>query len=91
LYKDLDIVRVIKVARIRWLGHLARMEENSPCKMVTFSQPEGSQKKGRPKLRWLDSVVKDVKLLKVETWCKKARNRNIWGRIIKEAKVHTGL
>jgi hypothetical protein len=27
LYKDLDIVTVIKVARIRWLGHLVRMEE----------------------------------------------------------------
>jgi hypothetical protein len=26
-YKDLDIVTVIKVARIRWLGHLVRMEE----------------------------------------------------------------
>jgi hypothetical protein len=55
------------------------MEENSPCKKITFSQPEGSRKKGRPKLRWLDSVLKYVKLLKVETWWKKARDRNIWG------------
>jgi hypothetical protein len=47
--------------------------------------------KGRPKLRWLDSVLKDVKLLKVETWWKKARDRNIWRRSIKEAKVHKGL
>jgi hypothetical protein len=91
LYKDLDIVRVIKVARIRWLGHLVRMEENSPCKKITFLQPEGSRKKGRPKLRWLDSVLKDIKLLEVETWWKKARDRNIWRRIIKEAKVHKGL
>jgi hypothetical protein len=88
LYKDLDTVRVIKVTRLRWLGHLLRMEENSPCKKITFSQPEGSQKKGRPKLRWLDSVLKDVKLLKVETWWKKAYDRNIWQRMIKEAKVH---
>jgi hypothetical protein len=41
LYKDPDITRVIKVARIRWLGHLVRMEENSPCKKINFSQPEG--------------------------------------------------
>jgi hypothetical protein len=54
-------------------------------------QPEGSRKKGRPKLRWLESVLKDVKLLKVEAWWKKARDRNIWGKIIKETKVHTGL
>jgi hypothetical protein len=31
-----------------------------------FSQPEGCRKEGRPKLRWLDSVLKDVKLLKVK-------------------------
>jgi hypothetical protein len=65
--------------------------ENSPCKKITFSQPEGSQKKGRPKLRWLDSVLNDVKLLEVETWWKKACDRNIWGRITKEANVHKGL
>jgi hypothetical protein len=67
------------------------MEENSPCKKITFSQPEGSRKKGRSKLRWLDSVLIDVNLLKVEAWWKKAPDRNIWGEIIKEAKVHTGL
>jgi hypothetical protein len=55
------------------------MEENSPCKKITFSQPEGSRKKERPELRWLDSVLKDVKLLKVETWWEKTLDRNIWG------------
>jgi hypothetical protein len=48
-------------------------------------------KKLRPKLTWLDSVLKYVQLLKAETWCKIARDRNIWGRIIKEAKVHKGM
>jgi hypothetical protein len=67
------------------------MEEDSPCKKITFSQPEGSRKKGRPTLRWLHSVLKDVKLLKVEIWWKKARDRNIWSWIIKEAKVYKGL
>jgi hypothetical protein len=67
------------------------MEENSPYKKITFLQPESCRKEGRPKLRWLDSVLKDLKLLKVETWWKKARDRNIWERIIKKAKVHKGL
>jgi hypothetical protein len=53
------------------------MEENSPCEEITFSQPEGSWKKGRPKLRWLDSVLKGVKLLKVDAWWRKALDRNI--------------
>jgi hypothetical protein len=91
LYKDLDTVRLIKVAMLRWLGHSIRMKENSPCKKVTFSQHEGSQKKERPQLKWLGSVLKDVNLLKVETWWKKAHDGNIWVRIIKEDKVHKGL
>jgi hypothetical protein len=56
-----------------------------------LSQPEGSRIKGRPKLRRLDSVLKDVKLFKVEAWWRKALDRSIWGRIIKQAKVHEGL
>jgi hypothetical protein len=67
------------VARTRWLGYLVRMEENSPCKKITLLQPEGSRKKGRPKLRWLYSVLKDIKLMKVEAWWKKAIDRDIWG------------
>jgi hypothetical protein len=35
--------------------------------------------------------LKDVKLLKVEAWWKKARDSNIWERIVKEDKVYEGL
>jgi hypothetical protein len=70
-------VRVIKVARIRWQGHLVRMVENSACKKTTFSRPEASQKNGRLKVRWVHTVLKDVKLLKVEAEWKKAFDRNL--------------
>jgi sorting nexin-29 len=59
IYKEPSIVKMIKIARLKWLRHIVRMEDNAPCKEITFSQPEGSRKKGRPKLRWLDSVLKD--------------------------------
>jgi hypothetical protein len=39
---------------------------------IIFSQPEGSRKKGKPRLRWLDSVLKDLKTLEVNSWWKKA-------------------
>jgi hypothetical protein len=54
------------------------MEENSPCKKITFLQPEGCRKKERPKFRWFDSL-KRCKVIESETWWKKARDRNIWG------------
>jgi hypothetical protein len=36
------------------------MDGNSTCKKITFSQSEGSREKGRPKLKWLDSVLKHL-------------------------------
>jgi hypothetical protein len=42
---------------------LVRMEENSPCKKITFSQPEGSRKKEKPKLRQFASVLKRCKII----------------------------
>jgi hypothetical protein len=37
------------------------------------------------------SVLKDVKVLKVEAWWNKELDRTMWGWIIKEAKLHKGL
>ena len=63
LYKEPSIVKIIKIAGLKWLGHTAKIEDNVPRKKITFSQPEDSRKKGRPGLRWLDSVLKDLKIL----------------------------
>jgi dissimilatory sulfite reductase (desulfoviridin) alpha/beta subunit len=58
LYKlcdEIDLVKVIKLGILRWLGHLFRMQELDPCRKA-----EGSCV-GKPKLRWLESVEKDLK------------------------------
>jgi hypothetical protein len=78
---------IIKINRMKCLGHIRRMEESSPCKKLTFSQLEGCRKKGRPKLRWLDDVLQDIKTLKVTAWWKKAQDRDSWKAVIKEAKA----
>jgi hypothetical protein len=62
------------------------MEDNVPRRKITFSQPESSRKKGRPGLRWLDSVSKDLKTSEMNACWKKARDRDLWNEIIKEAK-----
>jgi hypothetical protein len=58
--------------KVAGLGHIARMEDNAPCKKITFSQPEG-----RTKLRWLDSVLKELKILTVTVWWRTAQDRDL--------------
>ena len=48
LYRSPNIVRVIKCRRLRWAGHIARMEEDrSAFKMLT-GIPAGKRLLGRP-------------------------------------------
>jgi hypothetical protein len=90
IYKEPSIVKMIKIARLKWLGHVVSIEDK-PCKKITFSQPEGSRKKARPKVRWLHSVLKDLKILTVTAWWRTAQDRDLWSKIIKDAKTHKGM
>ena len=47
------------------------MGDNVPCIKMKLSQPEGSRKKGRPRLKWLDLVSKEIKTLGVKKLEKK--------------------
>jgi hypothetical protein len=60
--------KMVKAARLRWLGHLYRTEELNPCKKRTFSKQIGTRKKGRPPVRWLDNVQQDLQTLGVRNW-----------------------
>jgi hypothetical protein len=51
LYNEPDIVRVIKVGLLRWLGHLFRMQKQNPCRNLTVHKPEGTRRVGRPAIR----------------------------------------
>jgi hypothetical protein len=74
MQENKDIVN--KINRLKWLEHITRMNESLLCRKLTFSQLEGSRKKGISKLRWLDDVPQDLKTLKVTAWWKKAQDRD---------------
>ena len=86
-----DIVKFIKAQRLRWLGHVKRMEVGAmPRKMVEGRQFIG-QKRGRPRLRWMDDVVADLKVMKITQWIEKMKDRVQWRLVVEEAKAHPGL
>ena len=75
LYKDLDIVADIKKKRLEWIGHVVRMDQGRTVKKIFESKPEGSRRRGRPRLRWLEDVEKDLWEMKVKRWRQKTVDR----------------
>ena len=52
LYRSPNIVRVIKSRRLRWAGHVARMEEGRSAFKILTGKPTGKRPLGRPRCRW---------------------------------------
>ena len=51
LYRSTNIVRVIKSRRLRWTGHVARMEEGRSAFKILTGKPTGKGPLGRPRRR----------------------------------------
>ncbi|KAJ4427806.1 hypothetical protein ANN_25459 [Periplaneta americana] len=86
-----DVCREIKARRVRWLGHICRKDENDPCKKLTFTIPFGTRKVGRPQLRWLDEVEKEIIAAGVRRWKTKVLDRRTWKSIVGAVKAGTRL
>jgi hypothetical protein len=60
LYLLPNIIRVIKLRKIRWAGHVARMGERRDAYMILVGRPEGRRPPGRPRRRWEDNSKMDL-------------------------------
>jgi len=50
-YESQDIVTVIKIRSLEWLGHVIRMNETRCVKKIFEGKLEGRRVRGRPRLR----------------------------------------
>jgi hypothetical protein len=80
----------VKARRISWIGHVERRDSRMP-KRVMREKIYTRRKRGRPKVRWLDDVQKDLREMGIEGCRRKAQDRDQWMRIAQEAKAHVGL
>jgi len=68
LYSSPNIVRVIKLRRMRWVEPVVRMGERGGIYRVLLGKLEGRRPLGRPRHRWEDNIKMDLKEVGFGLW-----------------------
>ena len=71
---------MIKSRRLRWAGHVARMEESRSAFKILAGKPIGKRPLGRRRCRWEDNIRTELKEIGINTrnWVDLARDRDYW-------------
>ena len=79
-----DIEVMLVRSRLRWLGHVCRMDDNRPQKQLLYGElASGSRPVGRPKLRVKDSCKSILKSgQSLDTWQTAVKHRTKWCKSI---------
>jgi hypothetical protein len=85
LYSSPNIILVIKSRRMRWAGHVARMEERKCAYRVLVGKPEGKIGLRRPRRRWDNIIEMDFQEVEsVMDWIDLAHDRDRWWAFVDE-------
>ena len=71
---------------LRWTGHLLKMPTGRLPRQVLYStQPEGQRPRGRPRLRYKDTIKRNLKKRDIDTksWKSLALQRDVWRDTVK--------
>jgi hypothetical protein len=74
-----SIIRIIKLRRMRWAGHVARMGEKRNVYRLLVGKTEGKRPLGRPRRRWVDNIRMDLGEV---GWIGLAQDRNRWRAVV---------
>jgi len=61
LMEGADIMRFIKTQRMKWLRHIQRMDQARPTRKLLVWKPMGTRPVGRPRQRWQEDVMEDLR------------------------------
>lgn len=83
---------MLKLRRLRWLGHVFRMEDGRIPKDLLYSElSTGNRKVGRPALRYSDVIKRDLKDINIGNWEEIAGNRAKWRSTVKKHLSAAGI
>ena len=52
---------MIRSRRLRWAGHVSRVQEGRSAFKILAGTPAGNRPSGRPRHKWEDNIRKDLK------------------------------
>ncbi|KAI0217907.1 putative aarF domain-containing protein kinase 5 [Lamellibrachia satsuma] len=70
-----------------WTGHLMRMSSDRLPKQILYSQlSSGHRQRGRPRLRFKDTIKRNLKLrdIKTDSWTSLSQQRTKWSAAVKK-------
>ena len=72
-------------SRMRWAGHLVRMDAGKVAKGAEAEKHQGRRKRGRPQLRWEECMTRDMRRSgEDERWREGAADKKLWKKEQKE-------
>jgi hypothetical protein len=87
MLKKPTITETIRLNRLRWFGHVQRIEENRIPKKVLYTNLEITRLRGRPRNRWKDEEREDgSRLVGGKGWKERVCNREEWKKLLRTAR-----
>jgi len=86
ILKGQNIIGFIKKQRLNWLGHVERMGEDNNVRKIKRWKSVSKRPIERPKTRWEDDVLEDIRSMNVRNWKKVAQDRDSWKKTVEHAR-----
>jgi hypothetical protein len=87
LIRHNNTINHIKAHRLSWFGHLHRMPDERMVKRVCTWKPILTRPLGRPKNRWKDDIINNMRKLKIKNWTSCIKDRSKWKLYAEKAKM----
>ena len=81
--KQPQLTNLIRNCRLKWFGHLLRMDINRiPKRLHLWKPSHGRRRRGRPRTKWIDVIQRDIRNLgfgwTIEEAEVAAQDRTVW-------------
>ena len=87
ILKGQNTIGFIKKQRLNWLGHVEGMAEDNIVQKIKRWKRMSKRPIGRPKTRWEDDVLEDIKSINISSWKKVAQNRDRWKKVVEQVRT----